>query len=70
MQSKLLFVLFINSREPSRIELSTFSGETKILALSVVISTVLHFSLIISVWYGGTENPIPLSSPALFPCSL
>lgn len=51
-------------------ELSTFNGETEILVLSIVISTILHLSLIVSVWYGGTENPIPLSSPAFLPCSV
>ena len=36
------------TREPSKIEFSTFYGETEILVLSTVMSTIPHFSLIVS----------------------
>lgn len=62
----LCYLLIIES--PREWSLALSMGK-QILVLSIVISTILHLSLIVSVWYGGTENPIPLSSPAFFPCS-
>lgn len=57
----------LTTRELVRVEFSTFSGETEILVLSVVMSTIPHFSRIISIWYGGAEPP-PI--PTLFPHNL
>lgn len=62
-QSCYLCYLLI-TREPLRFECSTVSRETEILVLSIVTSTVLHFSLIISIW---SISPTPVSIPTFSP---
>lgn len=62
-QSCYLCYLLI-TRGPRGLECSTEDRETEILVLSLVMSMVLHFSLVISIWF---ISPIPMSVPTLFP---